>query len=120
MKLERAHYLNLTKAGLIVIVAMLVVLLVALRLPCISQTVRAGIGVLLLFPSVLVFLPIILHNGHNIGYGYFYVSAVLNWFFTHLGYGGSLKVDAASESCAAPRLVPAPFHPDSIEGGDLR
>jgi hypothetical protein len=81
MKFERADYLNFAKAGLIVAAAMGLVFLISLRLPGISDSTREVVGLLVFFPGVLIFAPIMLPKGHNIGYGYFYMGAVLNWVF---------------------------------------
>jgi hypothetical protein len=81
MKPKRADYLNFAKSGLIVAAAMGLVFLIALRLPGISDSTREVVGLLVFFPGVLIFEPIMLSKGHNIGYGYFYMGAVLNWVF---------------------------------------
>jgi hypothetical protein len=80
MKPKRADYLNFAKSGLIVAAAMGLVFLIALRVTVLPLPVRTILGVLLIVPGELIFMPMILSEGHNVWYGYFYIGGVLNWF----------------------------------------
>jgi hypothetical protein len=80
MKPKLADCLDFAKARLIVAAGMGLVFLIALRVTVLPLPVRTGLGVLLIIPGILIFAPIMLSKGHNIGYGYFYMGAVLNWF----------------------------------------
>ena len=80
MKPKSADYLNLAGAGLIVAGTMSVDFLIALRVTVLPLPVRKILDLLLIIPGELVFAPMILSEGHNVWYGYFYIGGVLNWF----------------------------------------
>jgi hypothetical protein len=79
MKLERADYLNFAKAGALVAAAMGLVLLILLRTPGMSQSVKDGIAIILFLPGLLVTALGWLAKGDNSGLGYFYFGGVLDW-----------------------------------------
>jgi hypothetical protein len=81
MKLDRADSLSFARAGFIVAALMLADLLIAWRLPGLPVSVRIDLGLPLVLPGALVFLPfaMVSHNIHDIWEGYFLLGGVANW-----------------------------------------
>jgi hypothetical protein len=78
MKLGRAAYFNVAKAGLSVAAVMLVVILIAFRLPGLPEFLRQILGLLLFLPGGLIFMPLI-HNIHRSWPGFVFSGVGVNW-----------------------------------------